>query len=86
MKYIKCQKCGWIHFIEPDFDTPRICFNCGNTDTKMLVKALKKEVPIGSTIQPINRPSLPSHADLRKKVKPMKDDSAKLIRRERDER
>lgn len=53
-KYIKCQKCGWVHFIEPTVDAPWECFHCGNMDVKTLVRAFKKEVPQGSTIQPIN--------------------------------
>ena len=53
--YIKCQKCGWVHFIAPDIDAPWSCFKCGNEDKNSLVQALKDELPVGSTIQPINR-------------------------------
>ncbi|MGO9377768.1 MAG: helix-turn-helix transcriptional regulator, partial [Dissulfurispiraceae bacterium] len=57
IKYIKCRKCGWVHFIQNDIDAPWSCFHCGNDDRKTLVRALKKDVlrVFGSTIQPINR-------------------------------
>jgi hypothetical protein len=28
-KYVRCKRCGWVHYVKPGVDGPWWCFNCG---------------------------------------------------------
>ncbi len=54
-KYVKCNKCGWVHFIS-SVGGGKKCGRCGISH-KFFVPANSSDVPFGSTVSGIVDPA-----------------------------
>jgi len=54
MKLVKCPNCHWVHYIVENGHGFDRCFRCGQT-AKSMKPASQKDVPIGCTIQSVNK-------------------------------
>lgn len=51
--FVKCELCGWLHFLVEDGNGFDNCFFCGR-DARDMIHGSATDAPMGCTIQGIN--------------------------------